>query len=588
VFPKFTHLKYKIDNCTLNNIKLDDSDKKNILPTGCLVDFTNKINDDILSTAYDLSIDDHKRLVQKIKNEINTIKNNKNDVDKSIEDNNNAIADTYAQIEIVKLQDIANENLVKVLQNNIANVKVNTGNIDSNRQILRNTLAFQYQNNELRLSALPDKTNIIQKKFNSGFFTLLFKYVAKDIKENIDPYKFWIGQILANHDTLVNVDNPISFINNDKINYRNDAIIRKVFDTKASYEILIEVYNDFGDSPIGTLLFRKDAKDDIESWFSKPKLVYTSITGLKEHKIFGFFSIKGHDEVKRRFFINAAYTGCTGDPGFMAIPFRNDVCPQWDNKYTAKIIVASDGVINFGGENVSGYKGKNDNDMVKYNIGTRMLIYSRRVGQDDLAIGASLNSGVSIFEFPPQNIDAGDKWPRIAENTYQTEVSGSSYGNGIYVASANTVWGYNQTNEHRPSGAFDKRNGNANGVSLYAGNQCDFSATEDNASPILLNLKMPLKISLTYYKIQARTEKDILYQTPSKWTIVGSNDETVWDTLDTQSNIVNWSVNEQKTFYLGTPSKPYNIFRMIIYRNSAPNFKHCISIAEFRIFGKIV
>jgi len=67
---------------------------------------------------------------------------------------------------------------------------------------------------------------------------------------------------------------------------------------------------------------------DYLSWFSQSRIVDSSWTDLKGASALNFFSIKGDETVKRRFFISHLYGGCPGDMGWMTVKDQtSDTCP---------------------------------------------------------------------------------------------------------------------------------------------------------------------------------------------------------------------------------------------------------------------
>lgn len=75
------------------------------------------------------------------------------------------------------------------------------------------------------------------------------------------------------------------------------------------------------------------------------------------------------------------------------------------------------------------------------------------------------------------------------------------------------------------------------------------------------------------YTIEATTNNS---RTPSDWTFEGSNNDSDWDTLDSQSGITSWGVSEKKTFDF-TNSTAYRYYRLSITADNGANS----SIAEF-------
>ena len=67
------------------------------------------------------------------------------------------------------------------------------------------------------------------------------------------------------------------------------------------------------------LKFDADGSDN-ENWFSASKLIHSPYSDTpKESEKYNFFSIKGHKELNRYFFINRNYGGCEKDTGWIII-----------------------------------------------------------------------------------------------------------------------------------------------------------------------------------------------------------------------------------------------------------------------------
>lgn len=69
---------------------------------------------------------------------------------------------------------------------------------------------------------------------------------------------------------------------------------------------------------------------------------------------------------------------------------------------------------------------------------------------------------------------------------------------------------------------------------------------------------------------------------PTTWKMQGSNDNSSWDDLDSQTNVL-FSDNEMKTFTLSSPSAPYRYFRLYITAKRTPS-RYC-GVGELELIG---
>jgi len=68
---------------------------------------------------------------------------------------------------------------------------------------------------------------------------------------------------------------------------------------------------------------------------------------------------------------------------------------------------------------------------------------------------------------------------------------------------------------------------------------------------------------------------------PNAWTMLGSNDGTNWDTLDTRSAQTAWSSGEARTFACATTSTAYRYFRLNITANNGDTY---LEVAELYLY----
>jgi hypothetical protein len=206
-----------------------------------------------------------------------------------------------------------------------------------------------------------------------------------------------------------------------------------------------------------------------------------------------------------------------------------------------------------------------------------------------------------VREYPPIGIPPGNAWVKDTNDQvqgvvkYKVNATNVGYGNGEYVAWANSVWDYRaNSREYNPgewpaSGAFDKRGGGSgqnSGWHIWGGH-CNITNAQDYG-PFILSIKMPVSILLRSYKLQTRTDGCCPEQMPSKWRLEASTDGNIWDVVDTRNGVLGWRVGEEREFSLDSiPSKLYNNFRLVMYRNSSSG-PNCLHVGEWRLFGSTI
>jgi hypothetical protein len=206
----------------------------------------------------------------------------------------------------------------------------------------------------------------------------------------------------------------------------------------------------------------------------------------------------------------------------------------------------------------------------------------------------------SILEFPPTSIASAKSWTKDTNDTitgiggttyvkYKTTVSNQTYGNGEYVAWADSVWGYNAgatygASEWPPSGAFDKLTATTDSQPGWGTSIAEniYNNSTDSSSPPSLYLKTPVAFVLRYYSIQARTDATYYTQVPISWKLYGSMDGKYWTLLDTQTSqsFTSGSVN---TYYISNIA-PYNYYQVKSYRIQSSS-NSTVTIGEVRYYG---
>lgn len=235
-------------------------------------------------------------------------------------------------------------------------------------------------------AGLGSTKTVLQKAFTvdgaSEYFTMAFKYCSASTN---DPYELWTRAADINVSELDGSD-ATSFLSDTTTQYRNDALLRSMFGQRhgrASGRVIIEVYQNNDDTILSTIVFDTTGGDDLVSWFAQRNLHSSSITALNgQSSSFNVFSLEG--EFGRRFFISVSYRGCDLDHGAFAIPTRTDVC-WWDAAYRYAIVSAKDDFIGFGTGTTAVHPGRPYNDMMRNQVGNRMIVWvSATDGLQDL------------------------------------------------------------------------------------------------------------------------------------------------------------------------------------------------------------
>ena len=195
-----------------------------------------------------------------------------------------------------------------------------------------------------------------------------------------------------------------------------------------------------------------------------------------------------------------------------------------------------------------------------------------------------------IREFPPLDVPSGFNW--IKDNTtfypgllgwwpnIRTDIVNlTSYLPGRYIAWANNfLYLSNNTaysgDEWPPSGAFDKRPASS---SKGQGYHVHYDLMSSTTTLKVLTLRIPRPILLRSYLLESRT--DCCYsQTPSSFSISGSNDGFEWTLLDRRSGVTGWTSGSNFSFTANVTGM-YSMFKL-----SSMNLA---SLGELRFFGQL-
>lgn len=206
-------------------------------------------------------------------------------------------------------------------------------------------------------------------------------------------------------------------------------------------------------------------------------------------------------------------------------------------------------------------------------------------------------------EYPPTGIAISTNWTKDLSDTvssvsgtnyarYKTKLTTAGYGNGWYIAEANSVYDYGASTSYNadewpPAGAFDKRDAQSRNQAGWSTNSADgtISNTADATNQFYLVLRMPQFIRLASYSIKIRTDNvGAENQGPTKWVLQGSRDNgTTWVDIATTTTTTTWTTGATQTFTQAT-STAYNTFRFRFLRNQNPS-GGLISVGEITFYG---
>ena len=162
-------------------------------------------------------------------------------------------------------------------------------------------------------------------------------------------------------------------------------------------------------------------------------------------------------------------------------------------------------------------------------------------------------------------------YPPSAMTTNSTSITGASYDNGTYIASASSelAGGYESykafdnntaTFWHTREVTYDTPTGIYNGAG--------FSTTANNKiyEGEWLQLKTPNAITLNNFTILPRAGYETI-RAPRSFVILGSNDGSTWSLIHEEGNVNTWVASTSKTFYVKTaPNQSYSYYRIVIRR----------------------
>ena len=205
---------------------------------------------------------------------------------------------------------------------------------------------------------------------------------------------------------------------------------------------------------------------------------------------------------------------------------------------------------------------------------------------------------MSLMEYPPSGIGAGSTWIKDTGDTipsrtggtlakYKVKVTSSSYANGWYVASSDSIFRYSPStaynaDEWPPSGAFDKLGGASSTRQGLSSGESVFTNTIDASPAMNVYISIPHYIKLDTYNIKSRTDSNS-EQAPTKWNVYGSTRSASSWTLIHDMTASGWTVGANKTF-TASSSTGFNSFRFEFLRNNSATATY-VTIGEIRLYG---
>lgn len=102
---------------------------------------------------------------------------------------------------------------------------------------------------------------------------------------------------------------------------------------------------------------------------------------------------------------------------------------------------------------------------------------------------------------------------------------------------------------------------------------------------VKLDLGGGIRATMSSYTITVNSVPEPL-RAPRNWTMEGSNDNSAWTVVDTQTNQIAWLLGETRTYTLGSTSSPFRYYRINITANNGD--ATYTQIAKLRLIGDFV
>lgn len=146
---------------------------------------------------------------------------------------------------------------------------------------------------------------------------------------------------------------------------------------------------------------------------------------------------------------------------------------------------------------------------------------------------------------------------------------------------------HNMTANNVPSpfvaSASGEYNGDFRAYKAFDGNPGTWDRWTPNARTGWLQIYLVTKCFLNNYTVSVGLIESEMDRAPQDWTLLGSNNGTTWDTLDTVTGQTGWTVGEQRNFVCDTQGTAYSYFRINISLNNG-NTKY-VHVRELYLYG---
>jgi hypothetical protein len=190
----------------------------------------------------------------------------------------------------------------------------------------------------------------------------------------------------------------------------------------------------------------------------------------------------------------------------------------------------------------------------------------------------------SYTSFPAVVVQSSVEYPPQALTGSSTPITSASYGNGVYNITTSAI----SPNDFDPFKLFNKLNIDAldswltyvkYDTTTGLGIGASLTISTITRTGEWLSLQLPSAIILNSYTITATM--DVLARCPRAWVIAGSNNGTIWTSIDTQTNI-SWTLRQSKSFNV-SPGVAYLYYLIQVTQNQSGD--SLVQVGELRFFG---
>lgn len=143
---------------------------------------------------------------------------------------------------------------------------------------------------------------------------------------------------------------------------------------------------------------------------------------------------------------------------------------------------------------------------------------------------------------------------------------GGDFAPHSLISSSQDPWAVTTSSEYNTTTLANWR--------IFNGNNTYWVTNSTQTGWIKLDLGSRTKRKLGSYAIHVN-EVPEPNRAPKDFTLQGSNDNSNWDVLDTQTNQTSWSNGEKRTFNLSSPSAAYRYFKLDVTANNGDTFLQC-------------